>query len=93
MSADLQTTPPPTITGGSELSSGLATGFQGLADVYGRGSQTLAALTPGTEADLKSAIDAVEEEAKGVDPGSLPDLDPGVEAAVEQIPECSGIGG
>jgi hypothetical protein len=92
LAVDLQAAPPPNIDSGDEISSTFITGFQGLSDVYGRGAATIAALTPSTEADLKSAIDAVEEEAKGVQPASTPDLDPSVEAAVEQIPECSSLG-
>ena len=88
----LQGTQPPTITDGDGLAAGFVTAFQNLADVYGRGAQTVAALTPSTEADLKSAIDDVEEEAKGAKPESMPDLDPDVESAVEQLPECSKLG-
>lgn len=89
----LQATPPPTITSGSEIASATTVGFQDLADVYGRGAQTIAALTPSTEADLKAAVDAVESEAKAAAPKSLADLDPGVETAVKQLPECAGIVG
>jgi len=92
LAADLQVTPPPTIAGGEEIASTIVTGFEGLADVYGRGAQTLAALTPGSAADLKTAIDAVEKEANGVSPESSQDLDPAVEAAVQQLPECANLG-
>jgi len=88
----LQAAEPPTITGGDEVAAGFVTGFQNLADVYGRGAQTVAALTPSTASDIKSAIDAVEQEAKGAQPESMPDLDPGVQSAVEQLPECSNLG-
>jgi len=88
----LQATEPPTITGGDEVAAGFVTGFQNLADVYGRGAQTVAALTPSTASDIKSAIEAVEQEAKGAQPESMPDLDPGVQSAVEQLPECSNLG-
>jgi len=88
----MQATEPPTIANGEELADGLSTAFLKLADVYGRGAQTVAALTPSTEADLQNAIAAVQKEAEGADPENLPDLDPGVEAAVEQLPECSKLG-
>jgi hypothetical protein len=92
LAGDLQATPPPTIEGGDQVAASFVTGFQSLADIYGRGAQTISALTPSTEADLKTAIDAIEEEAKGAQPESTPDLDPGVEAAVEQIPACANFG-
>jgi hypothetical protein len=88
----LQATQPPTITGGDGVAADFVTAFQNLADVYGRGAQTVAALTPSAESDLKDAIDAVENEAKGAKPGSMPDLDPGVESAVGQLPECAKLG-
>ena len=90
--ADLAVTPPPTIEGGDAVATDFATAFQNLSDVYGRGAQTIAALTPSTEADLKTAIDAVEEEARGAQPETMQDLDPAVEAAVEQLPECASLG-
>jgi hypothetical protein len=88
----LEATPAPTITGGDAVAAGFVTGFQNLADVYGRGAATVSALTPSTAADLKNAIDAVEKEATDAQPESMPDLDPGVQAAVEQLPECSMLG-
>lgn len=89
--AALPPLPPPTIANGAEIAAATATGFQALADVYGRGAQTIAALAPTSEADIKSAIDAVEAEAKTAAPESLGDLDPGVETAVKQLPECADI--
>jgi hypothetical protein len=89
---DLAVTPPPTIDGGDQVAASFVTGFESLADVYGRGAQTVAALTPSTEEDLKTAIDAVEKEAESVQPETMQDLDPGVEAAVEQLPECKSLG-
>ncbi len=84
-------TPPPTITSGDEIASATTTGFQDLADVYGRGAQSVAALTPSSETDLKTAIDAVEAEAKAAAPQSMADLDPGVETAAKQLPACASV--
>lgn len=89
----LESTPPPKIDGGDEVASATATAFKDLADVYSRGAQSVAALTPSTDADLKTAVDAVETEAKTAAPDSLPDLDPGVEAAVGKLPACTAIAG
>ena len=59
--------------------------------MYGRGAQTVQALTPSTEADLKTAVDAVETEATAAAPNSLGDLDPGVETAVKALPACAAV--
>ena len=91
--AAIQATPPPTITSGDEIASATAQGFQDLADVYGKGAQTVAALTPSSENDLKTAVESVEDEARSAAPQSLADLDPGVETAVKQLPACAEIVG
>ena len=87
----LESTPPPTIDSGAEIAAATTKGFQDLADVYGRGAQSIQALTPSSEADLKTAIDAVESEANAAAPKSLTDLDPGVETAVKALPACAAV--
>lgn len=89
--AALQPLPPPTIDSGAEIAAATTTGFQDLADVYGRGAQTIAASTPASDADLKAAVDAVEAEAQTASPNSLGDLDPSVEAAVKALPDCANV--
>ena len=89
--ATLQATPPPTIDGGAPIAAATVTGFQTLADVYGRGAQTIAALTPSSEADLKTAVEAVETEAQASAPQSLSDVDADVKAAAKELPECAGV--
>lgn len=85
--------PPPSITSGTEIAAATTKGFQDLADIYGRGAQTISALNLTSEADLKTAVQAVESEARSAAPNSLGDLDPGVESAVKQLPECASVVG
>lgn len=89
--AALQAVPPPEIDSGEEIASATSKGFQDLADVYGRGAQSIQALTLTTEAELKTAVDAVEAEASAAAPNSLGDLDPGVETAVKALPACAAV--
>ena len=89
--AALQSVPPPEIESGEEIASATSKGFQDLADVYGRGAQSIQALTPSTEAELKTAVDAVEAEANAAAPNSLGDLDPGVETAAKALPACAAV--
>jgi hypothetical protein len=87
----LQATPPPAIDGGSALQTDQIKRFTAVSDVYGRGSQTIAALSPTDEADLKAAIDAVEAEAEASVPDPMATVDPDVVAAAKQLPECQGV--
>ena len=89
--AALQAVPPPEIDSGEEIAGATSKGFQDLADVYGRGAQSIQALTLSTEAELKTAVDAVEAEANAAAPNSLGDLDPGVETAVKALPACAAV--
>ncbi len=87
----LQATRPPTVAGGDDLQSIAIERFTAVADVYGRGAQTVAALTPRSTSDLKSAVDAIEAEAKASTPDSMASVDPGVVAAARNLPACRDV--
>lgn len=89
----LRATPPPTVTGGDNLQSIAIERFDAVSDVYGRGAQTIAALTVRTLSDLKSAVDAVESEAKSSTPNGMSSVDPSVVAAARALPACEGVFG
>jgi len=63
--ADLAVTPPPTIEGGDAVATDFATAFQNLSDVYGRGAQTIAAVTPVDEKDRKDQKDGKDPALSG----------------------------
>jgi hypothetical protein len=87
----LQATPPPTVAGGEDLQSIAIERFSAVSDVYGRGAQTVAALKPSDQADLKAAIDAIEAEAKASTPDSMSSVDPDVIAAAKALPACENV--
>ncbi len=87
----LQATRPPTVPGGDDLQSIAIERFTAVSDVYGRGAQTIAALTPRSTSDLKSAVDAVEAEAKASTPDSMASVDPEVIAAARALPACKNV--
>ena len=87
----LQATRPPTVAGGDDLQSIAIERFTAVSDVYGRGAQTIAALTPRSTSDLKSAVDAIEAEAKASTPNSMASVDPGVVAAARALPACKKV--
>ena len=55
----LQSIPGPIVSGGGDLQANAIESFTAVSDVYGRGAQTIAALTPSGLSDLNSAIDAI----------------------------------
>ena len=87
----LQATPPPTVSGGEDLQSIAIERFSAVSDVYGRGAQTVAALKPADQSDLKAAIDAIEAEAKASTPDSMSSVDPDVIAAAKALPACKNV--
>ncbi len=87
----LQATPPPTVAGGEDLQSIAIERFSAVSDVYGRGAQTVAALKPSDQSDLKAAIDAIEAEAKASTPDSMSSVDPDVIAAAKALPACKNV--
>lgn len=87
----LQATPPPTVPGGEDLQSIAIERFSAVSDVYGRGAQTVAALKPSDQSDLKAAIDAIEAEAKASTPDSMSSVDPEVIAAAKALPACKNV--
>ena len=89
--AILQLTPPPAVTKGEDLAKAAIERLSSLSSVYGKGAQTIAALTPSSGDDLKSAIDAVEKEASDARPTTMTDVDPAVRAAVKGLPECQKV--
>jgi hypothetical protein len=89
--AILQLTPPPTVTNGDDLAKAAIERLSSLSSVYGKGAQTIAALTPTSEDDLKTAIDAIEKEASDAQPSTMADVDPAVLAAAKELPECQKV--
>ena len=87
----LQATPPPTVAGGEDLQSIAIERFSAVSDVYGRGAQTVAALKPSDQSDLKAAIDAIEAEAKASTPDTMSSVDPDVIAAAKALPACENV--
>jgi hypothetical protein len=88
----LEQTEAPTFAGSDTLKQNSIGRFQTLADVYGRGSQTVAALTVTSEQDLRDAVDAVEGEATAaLDAGARVEVPDDVLAAAQALPECEGI--
>ncbi len=87
----LQATPPPTVAGGEDLQSIAIERFSAVSDVYGRGAQTVSALKPSDQSDLKAAIDAIEAEAKASTPDSMSSVDPDVIAAAKALPACKNV--
>ena len=87
----LQATPPPPIDGGNDLQTGLIERFSVYSDVYGRGALTILGLTPTSETDLVTAIDAIEAEAKAAAPTDMAQIDPAVLDAARALPECQGV--
>jgi hypothetical protein len=84
----LQQTPPPGIANGGDLAQAAIDRLSSLSDVYGKGAQSIAALTPASEDDLKAAIDAIEKQATDAQPNTIADVDPAVLAAAKQLPDC-----
>ena len=87
----LAQTPPPTVTNGDDLAKAATERLSSLSTVYGRGAQTVEALTPSTEDDLKKAIDAIEKEASDAQPSTFADVDPAVLAAAKELPDCQKV--
>jgi hypothetical protein len=87
----LQLTPPPTVTNGEDLAKAAIDRLSSLSSVYGKGAQTITALKPSSEADLKGAIDAIEKEASDAQPNTMADVDPAVLAAAKELPECQKV--
>lgn len=89
--AILQLTPPPAVSNGDDLAKAAIERLSSLSSVYGKGAQTIAALTPSSADDLKSAIDAIEKEASDAQPTTMADVDPAVLAAAKELPECQKV--
>ena len=87
----LQLTPPPTVANGEDLAKAAIDRLSSLSSVYGKGAQTITALTPSSLADLKGAIDAIEKEASDAQPNTMADVDPTVLAAAKELPECQKV--
>jgi hypothetical protein len=87
----LQLTPPPAVTNGEDLAKAAIDRLSSLSSVYGKGAQTITALTPSSQTDLKNAIDAIEKEASDAQPSTMADVDPAVLAAAKELPECQKV--
>ncbi|HYN72202.1 MAG TPA: hypothetical protein VES60_06830 [Nakamurella sp.] len=87
----LQLTPPPAVTNGEDLAKAAIDRLSSLSSVYGKGAQTITALTPSSKADLENAIDAIEKEASDAQPGTMADVDAAVLAAAKELPECQKV--
>jgi hypothetical protein len=86
----LQQTPPPDIPKGGALHQAAIDRFSALADVYGRGAQTIQDLKPKTTKDLQSAVLAIEKEATDAMPDTMADVGPDVLNAAKRLPACQG---
>ncbi|MBM9467412.1 hypothetical protein [Nakamurella leprariae] len=88
----LEQTEAPTFSGADTLKQSSVGRFQTLADVYGRGSQTIAALTVTSEQDLRDAVDAVEGEATAaLDAGARVQVPDDILAAAKALPACENV--
>ena len=87
----LQQTPPPAVTNGDDLAKAAIERLSSLSTVYGKGAQTITALAPSSEDDLKRAIDAIEKEASDAQPSTMADVDPAVLAAAKELPDCQKV--
>ena len=86
----LQQAPPPDIPKGGALHQAAIDRFSALADVYGRGAQTIQDLKPKTTKDLQSAVLAIEKEATDAMPDTMADVGPDVLNAAKRLPACQG---
>jgi hypothetical protein len=86
----LQQAPPPDIPKGGALHQAAIDRFSALADVYGRGAQTIQDLKPKTTKDLQSAVLAIEKEATDAMPDTMADVGPYVLNAAKRLPACQG---
>lgn len=87
----LQSIPGPTVSGGGDLQANAIESFTAVSDVYGRGAQTIAALTPSGLSDLNSAVDAIEAEATASIPDTMANVDAAVVEAAKRLPECQSV--
>jgi hypothetical protein len=89
----LQSSPPPTFADGAGFADAATNQFLTLADVYGRGSDTIAALQAPTEQDLRDAVDAIEGEASAAQNAApaFPPVPAELQDAVKAVPECAGV--
>ncbi len=89
LSLSLSTVPP--IEGGQELHDAAIARYSALSDVYSNGAATVSALVPTGEAELKSAVDAIEQEAAESQTDLTAAIDPAVIAAAQELPDCQGV--
>ncbi|GAA1996028.1 hypothetical protein JL107_07340 [Nakamurella flavida] len=89
----LDSSPPPSFSGGDEFAKAASNQFLTLTDVYGRGADTIAALPEPTEQDLRDAVDAIEGEATAAQNAApaFPPVPGDLEDAVRAVPECDGV--
>ncbi len=86
----MQSVPPPTQLD-PDVPAKIVERFTKLADAYGRGAQSVQALTPSSEADLKAEIDKIEADAASSQSKPFSTSDPSVLAAAQQLPECAPV--
>lgn len=92
--SEFETVGPPNVEGGDGLQTTAVGQFQVLADVYGRGADTIAAQTPTSGEEIEAAISAVEDEARAAQQAAAAEATeppPDVQAAAREIPECAGV--
>jgi predicted small secreted protein len=80
----------PPIENGQQLYDNAIERFRVIGAVYGNGVETIK-VTPATEQDLRAAIDLIEQEVRDTSPETVDVVDPAVQAAVRQLPECQGL--
>ncbi len=89
LSLSLSTVPP--IEGGQSLHDAAIARYSALSDVYSQGASTVAAMSPTSEAELKSAVDTIEQQASDSQTDLTASIDPAVLESARQLPDCQGV--
>jgi hypothetical protein len=82
---------PPPIEGGQQLHEAGVARFASLADIYGQGASTVAALQPTSAADVERAVETVEQQASAGAAGTMATVPQRVLEAARELPACVGV--
>jgi hypothetical protein len=86
----------PTFPGAGTVAPAIHDWLLAVSDVYSHGAQLIATSTFATEEDVVAAIDQIEASMNGANAefgAAMGDIDPAVEAAVVELPECAALTG
>lgn len=86
----------PTFPGAGTMAPAIHDWLLAVSDVYANGAQVIATGTFATEDDVVAAIDEIEagmNDANTELGAAMGDIDPAVEAAVVELPECAALTG